>query len=320
MPTPVYVISGFLGSGKTTLINTILHTAPVRKKIMVLVNEFGNISIDRKVIKIDPNHIVDLSGGCICCGLFLELVSSLRFALDTLFADIILIESTGLAVPKEIVRQALSPAFEGRIEFGGIITLVDASSILSCQYPIINEQLKDANVVVLNKIDLADAKTLDRARKMIRSMVLPDSRLIETSFCKVGYDQIISQRYNDSGIMEYVRTPPRQYDSTAGFATVSLVRHRPLHRDTLLDLYKRLGNKIIRSKGFILTESGKMELQFSNNVMSLTATRQPIQRTELILILNENDKNLIENEFRKIFDEHNTPDSHTNPSFFFFQI
>ena len=312
MPTPVYVISGFLGSGKTTLINTILDTSPVDKKIMVLVNEFGSISIDRKVIKVDPNNVVDLSGGCICCGLFLELVSSLRFALDTLFADIILIESTGLAIPGEIARQALSPAFEGKIEFGGIITVVDASSILTCQYPFIKEQLKTANVVILNKTDLADAKTLDRARKMIRSMALSDSRLIETSFCKVGYDDIISQRYNDSRILEYARTPPRQYDSTAGFATVSFVRHRPLHRDKLFDLFGRLGNKIIRSKGFILTESGKMELQFSNNVISLRETQQPIQRTELILILDENDKDLIESEFRKIFQEHDNPDTHTN--------
>ena len=312
MPIPVYVISGFLGSGKTTLINTILDTSPVDKKIMVLVNEFGSISIDRKIIKVDPNNVVDLSGGCICCGLFLELVSSLRFALDTLFADIILIESTGLAIPGEIARQALSPAFEGRIEFGGIITVVDASSILKCQYPVIKEQLKTANVVILNKTDLVDSKTLDRARKMIRSMALSHSRLIETSFCKVGYDDIISQRYNDSRIIEYARTPPRQYDSTAGFATVSFVRHRPLHRDKLFDLYGRLGNKIIRSKGFILTESGKMELQFSNNVILLRETQQPIQRTELILILHENDKDLIENEFRKIFEEKDNNDKRAN--------
>jgi cobalamin biosynthesis protein CobW len=57
MPTPVYVISGFLGSGKTTLINNILDTSPVDKKIMVLVNEFGSISIDRKIINTDPNNV-----------------------------------------------------------------------------------------------------------------------------------------------------------------------------------------------------------------------------------------------------------------------
>jgi len=312
MPTPVYVISGFLGSGKTTLINNILDTSPIDKKIMVLVNEFGSISIDRKIIKVDPNNVVDLSGGCICCGMFLELVSSLRFALDTLFADIILIESTGLAIPREIARQALSPAFEGRIEFGGIITVVDVNSILTCRYPIIKEQLKESNVVILNKIDLVELKSLVHARKMIRSMVPSDSRLIETSFCNIKYNDIISQRYNDSRIIEYVRTPQKKIDTTAGFATVSFVRHRPLYRDKLFDLYGRLGNKIIRSKGFILTDSGKMELQFSNNVISLSATQQPIQRTELILILHENDKDLIENEFRKVFEERNDNDTHKN--------
>jgi G3E family GTPase len=303
MPTPVYVISGFLGSGKTTLINNILDTSPVDKKIMVLVNEFGSISIDRKIINADPDNVVDLSGGCICCGLFLELVSSLRFALDTLYADIILIESTGLAVPRQIARQALSPAFEGRIEFGGIITVVDARSILTWKYPVMKEQLKEANVIILNKIDLVEPKLLVHIHKEIQSMILSDTRLIETSFCKVEYNQIMSKPYNDSRIMEYARMPTKTYDSTAGFATVSLVRHFPLHRDKLLTLYARLGDKIIRSKGFILTESGGMELQFSNNDIILRPTQLPIQRTELILIIDEKDKDLIENEFRKVFHE-----------------
>jgi G3E family GTPase len=303
MPTPVYVISGFLGSGKTTLINTILDTSPVDKKIMVLVNEFGSISIDRKIINADPDNVVDLSGGCICCGLFLELVSSLRFALDTLYADIILIESTGLAVPRQIARQALCPAFEGRIEFGGIITVVDARSILTWKYPVMKEQLKEANVIILNKIDLVEPKLLVHIHKEIQSMILSDTRLIETSFCKVEYNQIMSKPYNDSRIMEYARMPTKTYDSTAGFATVSLVRHFPLHRDKLLTLYARLGDKIIRSKGFILTESGGMELQFSNNDIILRPTQLPIQRTELILIIDEKDKDLIENEFRKVFHE-----------------
>ena len=130
MPTPIYVISGFLGAGKTTLINNLLESAPHSARIMVLVNEFGRISIDKKIIKADPFNIVDLSGGCICCGMVTELIASLRFALDELRADVILIESTGLAVPQEIARQALSPVFEGRVEDGGIITVVDAGSVL----------------------------------------------------------------------------------------------------------------------------------------------------------------------------------------------
>ena len=122
MPTPIYVISGFLGAGKTTLINNLLESAPDDARIMVLVNEFGSIAIDREIIKADPINIVDLSGGCICCGMFTELMASLWFALDDLKADVILIESTGLALPQQIARRALSPVFEGRVELGGIVT------------------------------------------------------------------------------------------------------------------------------------------------------------------------------------------------------
>ena len=131
MPTPIYVISGFLGAGKTTLINNLLEDAPDSARIMVLVNEFGSISIDKKIIEADPFNIVDLSGGCICCGMFTELMSSLRFALDELRADVILIESTGLAVPREIARQALSPFLEGRVESGGIMEQKGSSLELS---------------------------------------------------------------------------------------------------------------------------------------------------------------------------------------------
>jgi hypothetical protein len=128
---------------------------------MVLVKEFGSISIDRRVIKADPLNIVDLSGGCVCCGMSLELMASLKFALDTLKADIILIEGTGLAIPQEIARQALTPVFEGRLEFGGIITVVDAGSLLSEESPILWKQLEAAIVIVVNKIDLLDADSLE---------------------------------------------------------------------------------------------------------------------------------------------------------------
>jgi G3E family GTPase len=136
MPTPNYVISGFLGAGKTTLLNHLLETAPPGVRVMVLVNEFGRISIDKKTIRADPHDVVDLSGGFICCRLATEFISSLRFALDDLGADVILIESTGLAVPQEIARQALSPVFAGRVE----------RSLLKAGYPVIEAQLREADI------------------------------------------------------------------------------------------------------------------------------------------------------------------------------
>ncbi|MBP1719716.1 MAG: putative GTPase family, partial [Deltaproteobacteria bacterium] len=230
MPTPIYVISGFLGAGKTTLINNLLESAPYNARIMVLVNEFGRISIDKKMIKADPSNIVDLSGGCICCGMATELIASLRFALDELRADVILIESTGLAIPQEIARQALSPVFEGRVEGGGIVTVVDAGSVLKADYPIIEAQLKEANAVVLNKIDLIDSKTLEEVRDRIKLITDPKCSLFETSFGRISYNAIFTRRYDSPPIL-YTKTRPGEFDSTVGFTTVCFVRSSAINAD-----------------------------------------------------------------------------------------
>ena len=301
MPTPIYVISGFLGAGKTTLINNLLESAPYSSRIMVLVNEFGSISIDKKIIKADPFNIVDLSGGCICCGMIIELIASLRFALDELRADVILIESTGLAVPQEIARQALSPVFEGRVEGRGIITVVDAGSVLIEDYPIIEAQLKEANVVVLNKVDRIDSNTLVEVRDRIKLITPLECRLFETSFGRISYNDIFDRRF-DSPHIPYTKTRPEEFDSTAGFATVSLVRSSITDADELIEFYQKHRHKIIRSKGFVMTENGGVEVQLSTSGIEVKDIQKPIQRTELVLIVKERDKEFIESEIRKVLD------------------
>jgi len=301
MPTPIYVISGFLGAGKTTLINNLLESAPHSARIMVLVNEFGRISIDKKIIKADPFNIVDLSGGCICCGMVTELIASLRFALDELRADVILIESTGLAVPQEIARQALSPVFEGRVEDGGIITVVDAGSVLSEDHPIIEAQLKEANVVVLNKIDLIDSNTLVKVRDRIKSITTLECILFETSFGRISYNDAFARRH-DRPHITYTETRPREFDSTVGFATICLVRSSPIDAGDLIEFYQKHRHKIIRSKGLIMTEKGGVEVQLSKSGIDVKEIQKPIQITELVLIVKEEDKEFIESEIRKVLD------------------
>lgn len=303
MSTLIYVISGYLGSGKTTLINNILESAPPDLRIMVLVNEFGNVSVDCKLIKADPLNVVDLSGGCVCCGMFTELMASLRFALDTLRADIILIEGTGLAIPREIARQALTPVFEGRIEFGGIITVVDAGSLLSEESPILWRQIEEANAIVVNKIDLIDSKSLMEARSRLQSVTPSTCVVFETSFGKVEYDEIFSRRY-DAGRMNSRSDKPLsgKLDSTAGFAAVCFVRNSPVLEEALLQLYQKHRHKIVRSKGFIVTEKGGLELQLSRAGFEVKAVEKTIRRTELVLIVREEYKEFIEREFEKVLE------------------
>ena len=302
MPTPVYVISGFLGAGKTTFINHILETAPAHLRILVLVNEFGSIAIDKRIIKTDPRNIVDLSGGCVCCGLFAELMASLRFALDDFKAEVILIESTGLAVPQEIARQALTPAFEGRLQFGGIITLVDAAGICSDEYPMVEQQVRDANVVILNKIDLVEGHRLAALHQELSHLMSAGSTLLAASFGRVDYDQIFGRLYDHGHLsLIYGRPAPAPLDSTAGFATICLVRHSPVLQTKLMEFYQVQRARIIRSKGFVLTEQGALQVQFSPAGLDVKDAPESIRRTDLVLIVREEDKAGIEGALRQVF-------------------
>jgi G3E family GTPase len=300
-PTPIYVISGFLGAGKTTLLNHLLETAPPGIRIMVLVNEFGRISVDRKTIRADPRNVVDLSGGCICCGLATEFISCLRFALENLEADVILIESTGLAVPREIARQALSPVFAGRVESGGIITVVDAGSLLKADYPVIEAQLREADVVVLNKIDLIDSKTLGEVRERVKSIADPKGGLLETRFGGISYRDLFARRWGNA-VNAGHGTRPTGFDSTAGFSALSFVRSSPISAARLFDFFRRHRNRIVRSKGFVVTEGGGVEVQVTKSGIEFKELPNPLQKTELVLIVKETDKELMEKEVRKILD------------------
>lgn len=298
MPTPIYIISGFLGAGKTTLINNLLESAPRNARIMVLVNEFGSISIDKKIIETDPLNIVDLSGGCICCGLITEFISSLRFALDEFRADVILVESTGLALPQEIARQALSPFFEGRVEGGGIITVVDSRSVLTEDHPIVRGQIEAANVIVLNKVDLVAPEALVEIRDRIKTMTTPSSILVETTFGKISYHDLLTRRYENPHF-KFQKTQPEEFDSTSGFTTLSLVRHSPVDTGQLVAFYQKHHPKIIRSKGFVQTEKGGVRIQVSRSGIEVKEVQETINRTELVLIVKEEDKAFVDREIRK---------------------
>src|SRR5215831_12571426 len=196
---PCTVITGFLGAGKTTLIRHVLGNAGGRR-LAIVVNEFGDVGIDGEILKgcgdaaCPAENIVELANGCLCCTVADEFVPALDTILSrTPAVEHIVIETSGLALPKPLVQAFHWPAIRSRVTVDGIIAVVDgpaladgrvaadldalarqraADSALDHDDPVeevFEDQIACADLVVLNKRDLIDRAGADRAMAKVAS-------------------------------------------------------------------------------------------------------------------------------------------------------
>jgi len=194
---PVTIVTGFLGAGKTTLISHLIRNAGGRR-LAVVVNEFGTLGIDGDILKgcaipdCPAENVVELANGCICCTVaddFIPTVETL-LALDPR-PDHILIETSGLALPKPLLKAFDWPAIRSRITVDGVIALADAEAVAAGRFApdlaalddqraadpsvdhetplseVFEDQLACADLVLLTKVDLAGPEGVARARAVI---------------------------------------------------------------------------------------------------------------------------------------------------------
>jgi len=196
---PVTVITGFLGSGKTTLIRHLMQN-PQGKRLAVLVNEFGSVGVDGEILKscADENcpaeNIVELANGCICCTVADDFIPTIE-ALMALpqRPDHILIETSGLALPKPLLKAFDWPAIRSRITVDGVIALADAEAVAAGRFApdvdavqaqreaddsidhetplseVFEDQISCADIVLLSKADLAGEAGIAAARAVVEA-------------------------------------------------------------------------------------------------------------------------------------------------------
>ncbi|GAB5432735.1 MAG: GTP-binding protein [Epibacterium sp.] len=225
---PVTVLSGFLGAGKTTLLNRILNNREGRR-VAVIVNDMSEVNIDADLVREGgadlsqtEETLVEMSNGCICCTLRDDLLAEVRrLAAENRF-DYLLIESTGISEPLPVAatfdfRDAEGESLSDVARLDTMVTVVDAVNLLNdfashdlladrgetlgeederTLVHLLTDQIEFADVVVLNKVSLANAEQVDAARKIIRSLNA-DAEIIETDFSEVSADKILDTKLFD---------------------------------------------------------------------------------------------------------------------------
>jgi G3E family GTPase len=278
-PLPVTVISGYLGSGKTSLINHVLSHAEGRR-IMVLVNDFGELNIDAELLVNAAEDTLILSNGCVCCTMGGDLLFALADVLDRRpRPDCLLIEASGVAQPAKIAAVAQA---EPEMRYGGVVTMVDAMNITAqLADPMIGaqvaDQLRNADLLLVTKSDLAE---FDAAQNAVA--VFSKSPVLVAPSGAVSIDLILERPEMEDPIAagypdEHNHNHEQQYASWS--ATGGTVDH-----DRLVALLNDPPEGLYRLKGQLVRETGAgIEAQLVGRTWSIHETGN-VAETKIVAI------------------------------------
>ena len=179
------IIAGFLGAGKTTLINKLLQEAYFGENIAVLENEFGAVGVDGGLLQREGIRVTEMTGGCICCSLKTTLTAGLVEICETFAPDRIIIEPTGLADIDDIAAPVADAAKDYPMEIGRIITVVNGANFsaqLDSGAALIRNQLEHTDLAVVSRAEKCDKKEIIRKAHEIRE----DLTIVTADWSKIN--------------------------------------------------------------------------------------------------------------------------------------
>ncbi|MEM5786232.1 MAG: GTP-binding protein [Syntrophobacteraceae bacterium] len=269
------LVCGFLGAGKTTFIMEQLKAT--RGRTAVLVNEFGDLGVDGSLIQSKGGvDVVEVPGGCICCGQQEGLMESIRKIAGQIRPDTLLIEPSGIAQASGVLQVLEDKTLSDVIRLDAVITVIDASTFMEFSQPetfgtFFLDQVTNAELIIINKTDLIS----DEERQKVSRRVLtlnPSALTVETAFCRM------------EGPLPSGRSAKARSLGTfsLGMECFSIVPGQPLSKD-LLDrftsaLTEGSFGRVYRAKGILpCPENGLVNIQIVGETVSVTPFQEEVQ-------------------------------------------
>ena len=258
---PALIVSGFLGSGKTTLVRHLLADAQRRGiRVAIVSNEFGELGIDGALLSRDGDEYVELEGGCVCCKLSDELVDTLQQLRERVDPDRLIVETSGVALPFDVQLNFWRDPVADWIEDDVAVVVVNAQQVASGRDldGTFEQQVSSADLLLLNQLDCVEPEIVEELEEALRE-IEPDAPLIRAVQAEVEPALLFPP--DPEGLRALRRegggspTPHRHEQ----FATEELLVSRGVAPDSLVDQIRGLG--ALRAKGFVETAEGIRLLQ-----------------------------------------------------------
>ena len=272
--TPITLVTGPLGSGKTTLLRHILASRPA--KIAIVMNEFGEIAIDTKVIEGKNVRIAELGGGCVCCSLLGEFEAAVNEIIKKIAPEMIVVETTGLAEPEALVFNIQEALPQCRLD--GVVSVIDADMLI--RFPELGHttrlQIEGADILLLNKVDLVDAKQIESLETKLGE-INPSAQIIRTEHCQIDLELLFGIPQSRKK-----KVAPPQHEHQPEFESFTFSSYKTFSRDCFERFAEQLPANVIRAKGFVRFHDGAQLFNFVAGRWEL----EPFEndKTELVFI------------------------------------
>ncbi len=271
---PVIVISGFLGAGKTSLVNHLLRTGFSDKRLAVIVNDFGRLSVDASLIRQQGPDVIELSNGCVCCSVQVGLLQAIDRVTRQHGADLIILECSGISDTRQLLNLFADPSIPAHVE--RVVTMVDARRFLRQheRFVLLGRQIEPADVLIVNHCDEADSATVKQTCELLQQL-RPGAAIMTASHGQIDPEVILRQ----SGSQPAIGKESVEADTTTddqSWYKLDIRFREPIAPDTLSELLAGLSEELQRAKGFLQWDGKAWCIQMSGHVCDV----QPIPTAE----------------------------------------
>ncbi len=289
MITDIYIISGFLGAGKTTLIQKLLTEAFINDKVVLIENDFGEISVDAALLKSGNVEVKEINSGCICCSLSGDFVKALRELVSRFHPDKIIIEPSGVGKLSDIIKACADPSIKNLAEVKAKITVAD---VKRCKMYLDNfgeffeDQMENADVILLSRIENFPEK-VNNTHKLVKSLNAhavifskPWDQITSAEILYPQQDHHTHSEYRNSGHMytcgqhDHDSNCDHNHSAEEIFDTITIRTNQVFSMKELkarvLKMERSTQGTILRAKGIVRGLDGYINLQYLPGDIQIT--------------------------------------------------